>query len=301
VSAHFTTTDQSSPHVERFGLARCDVLPTAIVLVMAVLALAWNLDVGIEWRRPWVPLVPVALLLIAFFAGRSRQFAALGQTAFYSGLWMALMVLGIQLTYLANTLAFPLRDQAFERADLMLGFHWLAWIQFVDAHHWFSILQWLIYETNVVQPFLCVGIFTALGRRERNAELLTAILIGLILTIGVSALLPAIGPADAHGIETSFAPIIRALRSPHSPALSYEGIVSFPSFHTVMAILFTYANRGIRRTFVPFLVLNGLMLLTIPYCGQHYLVDIAGGAIVAAMAIAATRRLDYRVGGGSRS
>ena len=291
MSFPLTTAQRPARLHEGFGLAPFDRIPVAILVGMAAIAFFGNIGAGIPWQRVWVPFVPIGLLTGALAIGRTGRSRALAETAFYAGLWMALMAVGIQLTYLGNGLALPLRDTAFERADLALGFHWLAWVQFVDRHRWLSILQWLVYETNVVQPFLCVGIFVALGRRDRNAELLTAILIGLAVTIVVSSLLPALGPADAYGIETSFAPVIRALRSGHLTPLPYEGIVSFPSFHTVMAILFAYAHRGLRRTFLPFLGLNVLMLFTIPYCGQHYLIDVAGGAVVAGLAIAATRRL----------
>lgn len=291
MSFPLTTTQRPARLHEGFGLAPSDRISVAILAGMAAIALFGNIGAGIPWQRVWVPFVPIGLLTGALAIGRTGRSRAVAETAFYAGLWMALMVVGIQLTYLGNAMVFPLRDAAFEQADLVLGFHWLAWVRFVDAHHWLSVLQWLVYETNVMQPFVCVGVFVALGRRDRNAELLTAMLIGLAVTILVSSALPALGPAEAHGVETTFVPIIRALRAGTMPPLPYEGIVSFPSFHTVMAILFAYAHRGLRRTFLPFLALNGMMLFTIPYCGQHYLIDVVGGALVAGLAIAATRRL----------
>ena len=59
-----------------------------------------------------------------------------------------------------------------------------------------------------------------------------------------------------------------------------QGIVTFPSYHTVLAILFVYTHRGLRWTFPPVAVLNGLMLAAIPSVGGHYVVDMIGGALV---------------------
>jgi membrane-associated phospholipid phosphatase len=72
-----------------------------------------------------------------------------------------------------------------------------------------------------------------------------------------------------------------------------KGVIAFPSFHAVLAILFTYAHRG-SRVFVPVAVFNGLMLLSIPSEGGHYLVDVLGGIAVGLLAILMTRALPAR-------
>jgi membrane-associated phospholipid phosphatase len=72
----------------------------------------------------------------------------------------------------------------------------------------------------------------------------------------------------------------------------------FPSFHTVSAILFIYSHRPPLPSFRAILILNLLMLLSVPYAGQRYLVDMISGAVVAAIAIAAvrltTRRAEFQ-------
>jgi membrane-associated phospholipid phosphatase len=67
-----------------------------------------------------------------------------------------------------------------------------------------------------------------------------------------------------------------------------RGIVTFPSYHTVLAILFTYAHRS-RRSFPVFLIINCLMLVSIPSEGGHYLSDVLAGAGLAVVAIVAAR------------
>ena len=68
-----------------------------------------------------------------------------------------------------------------------------------------------------------------------------------------------------------------------------EGIVRFPSFHTALAVIFTYAHRGIRWSFPPVAALNGVMLRSIPSEGGHYLVDMIAGGAVALVAIGLVR------------
>jgi len=54
--------------------------------------------------------------------------------------------------------------------------------------------------------------------------------------------------------------------------------VSFPSFHTTMALVYIYGFR--RAGVIGWLVgaLNALMLVAIPFFGGHYLVDMIAGA-----------------------
>ena len=88
-----------------------------------------------------------------------------------------------------------------------------------------------------------------------------------------------------HDVARQYNP---RLRSGSATSLGYLGIVSFPSFHTAMAILFAVAHRDIWWSFPIFLILNVLMLITIPYSGNHYLIDVIGGAVIAACAFIGT-------------
>ena len=69
-----------------------------------------------------------------------------------------------------------------------------------------------------------------------------------------------------------------------------KGIISFPSFHAVMAVLLTRIHRGSRLLW-PMAALNAVMLLSVLSEGGHYLVDAIAGAAIAGIAILATARL----------
>ena len=68
-----------------------------------------------------------------------------------------------------------------------------------------------------------------------------------------------------------------------------EGIVTMPSYHTVMAVLFTYAFRRTGLIGYGIATLNLVMLLSIPPIGGHYLVDMLAGGALALGAIAVQR------------
>jgi membrane-associated phospholipid phosphatase len=68
-----------------------------------------------------------------------------------------------------------------------------------------------------------------------------------------------------------------------------QGIVSFPSFHTVLGIITAYALRGTRWLFVPILLLNAVMIVSTLPVGGHHLADVIAGAAIGCGAILIVR------------
>lgn len=272
---------------------RRHLLPFGLTAAVVAGALAWNARVGLVLS----PAPALFLLAAAGLMGIGGLYAALRiappvtEMAFYGALWISFPAFAVLTSYLGVSLRLPLWDGTLTADDAALGFHWWAWSQFVQRHTLFRIVQWFAYESFNWQPVAAVAIFALVRPGSRNRDFLTAVLVALILTLALAARFPAIGPADAFGIEAPWAPSFHALRAGTPGVLPYVGMVSFPSFHTVMAILFTWAHRGIRRTFPVAVALNALMLVAIPLNGGHYLSDMIGGAVVAAAAILVARRL----------
>ena len=81
-------------------------------------------------------------------------------------------------------------------------------------------------------------------------------------------------------------------RASPTPVLDFakaEGLVTFPSFHTTLAIITTYAVRGVRYVFAPVCALNAVVIVATLPEGGHHLIDLVAGALIAAVAIAVAR------------
>jgi membrane-associated phospholipid phosphatase len=94
------------------------------------------------------------------------------------------------------------------------------------------------------------------------------------------------------GRQTEDIVVLMSLRAGGAHTFSIDrlqGIITFPSFHTILSIIFIYVHRPPARSFVPVAILNALMLLAIPSVGHHYLIDMISGAAVAAVCIAIVR------------
>ena len=173
-----------------------------------------------------------------------------------------------------------------------------GWLSYVDNHPLLKFVFVVSYGSLLPQVLFSVWWFSFLRWDQRNAELLTNAMFALLLTTAVFFLLPALGPCvGAPACHDAYVEDLVGLRHGNLPSLDMmllKGVIAFPSFHAVLAMLFTYAHRR-APTFLPMAVFNGLMLLAIPSEGGHYLVDIIGGVVVGGVAILATSVLPPRV------
>jgi hypothetical protein len=269
-----------------------DVPPMLLVFGLAALALAWNVKAGLSFTMPLGVILagPAACFALCAYYTWVRKEPKIAQVALYVGLWLFYPAFGAQLTYLATTANFPLQDGRFAALDGALGFDWMGWARFVLAHPLFKAVGDAAYASCFWQPLAAIFIFAGWGPKGRNGEFLTSVILGLLLTVAISIVLPTIGPADSQHIRAT-GQIVEALRNGFKGPYTFIGIIAFPSFHTVMAILFTVSFRGHRWLMAGFGLLNLLMLSAVPFQGDHYLVDMIAGAAIAGVAFVAARLL----------
>lgn len=279
---------------QMLALPRHDAVAVLGVCVIAVLAFGSSAAFGLSFNPPLhlMLLMPAVAGLLAFvyhlWRPRENQ---LFQILVYSALWSLLPTAGTQLTFLASTAAMPLQTDLFAAADRAIGFSWFDWANFVRARPWLEWVTAKAYVSYAVQPYLALILIAYFGSARRNAQLMIATMIALAITIVISALIPAVEPAHAYGFKTPAWEAHEALRAGQRSDLPYVGIICFPSFHTAMAILFTATYWRMPRCFWPAAALNAVMLLSVPYSGDHYLIDMIGGLVVATVAIKLTWRL----------
>ena len=241
------------------------------------------------WRKFGFKIaIPAAVAVYYRVSARSNRLADIG---YYTTVWLVFSVLGCIFTYVAARVNLPLRDIEFAHFDALLGFDWYHWASFVVSHAKFELLLAIAYSTILPQTIGSVIYFSHIQRPDRNDDLLWTTMIAAMLTTVISALLPALGP-HFKGQYVEWSATLAAIRDGSASTFSLEhldGIIAFPSFHTVAAVLLVYSHRPPVPSFSVILVLNLLMLLSVPAAGQHYLVDMISGAAVAAISIVAVR------------
>jgi hypothetical protein len=209
------------------------------------------------------------------------------------------------LSYLFCALDYPLVDQQLSLIDRAIGFNWDRVFQLSLTQPASTILR-IAYASLLYQPIFLAGCFAFLRSKERLYEVFWILLVSALITMVISGFLPALGPAQALGLVEPLAKIqpdftgtlsdVTSIRSGIVTGVeihNLHGIVAFPSFHTVCAIIYMYGARKTRVGGAIFLV-NVVMLISIPAFGDHYLVDMLAGAVVALVSIMGVRLLTQK-------
>ncbi len=269
------------------------LLPVAMVASLALVTVLWNAHAGLTWEGPSLAALALGtcpMLAVAGYA-YARGAASLAAFAFFAYIYMVYPLLGVRLSYLVTTLDFPLIDRHLAGFDASIGFDWQAYANLIQRNGFISSTILTAYMSPIIQAIASAAIFSYLRMTGRQFEMLFTLALALFIVVAIYAVLPAVGPQSQLGRTLAFEQNIRALRSGGTGPFPYFGIVSFPSYHTVMAIVFTYSHRGIKATFWPVAALNGLMLFGIPVFGDHYAADMVAGSLVALTSIVLASRL----------
>ena len=202
------------------------------------------------------------------------------------------------LSYPLATTGFPYRDDALNAADVWMGLDWRTYLHFVNDRPLLSGLIDFAYRTMLLQFGILVVSLVAASQLPRLQQYALATALALSMTLVIFAFAPAGGTyAFLHIAQSEFsnlAPVTTADQLIHIDALrtgqqklinGMEGLITFPSFHTVWAILFMWGFYPVKQLRYSAIVLNLLVIASTPIEGAHYFVDLAGGAIVAAVAI----------------
>ncbi|MCX7125830.1 MAG: phosphatase PAP2 family protein, partial [Gammaproteobacteria bacterium] len=63
------------------------------------------------------------------------------------------------------------------------------------------------------------------------------------------------------------------------------GLIAFPSFHVLWAVLLTNTCRGEKRIFYPLACFNFILIISTVFLGWHYLSDVISGALLGVVGI----------------
>ena len=255
---------------------------------LAAVAALWMAHIGFVLNASWndgaFVSAAVGATLIAHGFG-SRRVSLMAE--YFTLSVAATVVFGI-VSYLAMATPGPLFDAQLLAADRALGFDWLRGFHWLEAHPPVSKVFRFICDSLVYQGLYFGILFALMEKKQDLRQMFWLVFVAGIFTSAGAALFPALGTYKTFALEAhgTFLPDMERLRSGHDLSFSLSkltGVVSFPSFHTTMALIYIYAFRRMGAVGWLFASVNIAMLFAIPYFGGHYLVDmIAGGCVMLA-------------------
>lgn len=274
-----------------------------LAAIMTVVEIVWarighfNLESG--------PYLAVAAYAGVFCAG-AIYYQAVRKEAHLSAMFIGIAFLAVFSNCFSVLNAFLLTvaghriDTILAAADRALGVDWHALMGFAADHPVFDRLLKMVYNLVIIEIMVLVVWLGCARRGDEIYRMCFAILFGATITIGFWTFFPSFGPYTIYSLNHSVEMRLDVMaNSAYEHRLLYllahgpgrisidqiQGLVAFPSFHTALALFATWYARSLRALRWPVLALNGLVLISIPIQGGHYVVDVLGGALVVALSI----------------
>ncbi|MCX5787956.1 MAG: phosphatase PAP2 family protein [Elusimicrobia bacterium] len=232
------------------------------LLVPLVIAMAYSIFARERWPR-------------ACFVLRNGGYYTLSVVA------MALLATGIQFTPFARI------DPLLAVWDARLHFNLVDAMGWTNAHPLLRSLLSVGYWSIEAQLF-CVPMMLLLVQDLRFTRvfvfsLLYSALIGYLFYF----FFPSSGPASFYASplfseqqRMTYGKFYAVHHFQPVPATD-AGLIAFPSFHVVWAVLLVYAGGWNRWLILPVGLLNALMIVASVLLGWHFLVDVPAGVLLA--------------------
>lgn len=189
-------------------------------------------------------------------------------------------------------LRYPLVDDALARADIMLGMATPAFVLAVAERPWLGDILGIAYVSIFPLSFATV---IWLGIRRQSAllwQFTLAFSAGIVGAAAISVFFPALGNIVHAGLDPLAGSRLPAGAGVYHLQAVYEyrdgtdvllelrkleGVVTFPSFHMIMAVAVGYAFRTTRLVVWPIGLWCALVAISTVPIGGHYVIDLLGG------------------------
>lgn len=241
----------------------------------------------------------VLMILLALFYSHWRKDARIASLAHSIAVFLTFTSVTIIMSYITVALRQPLIDDTLVTADRALGLDWVAAYTWVKTHPAVHTILFLAYVSLIPQMVLLILILNFFAMTARNWELMWLFMGACIGCLLFSATVPAAGAFGHFHVEEAQG-YVKAFMKVYNNDLRIiaeepvEGIIQFPSLHVALAIIYTYAARGIRFVYPLFIVLNILLFISSQSIGGHHFADLWAGALLALLLIMAARKIARR-------
>jgi hypothetical protein len=272
-------------------------LAIAIAAVVAVFTFAL-VRMDVAWLG-FTPIIVLSALLAALekYYGKNATGQRISLACGMIAVLIPASILAGAIAHASLRMGRPFVDQNLSAIDQAIRWHSPDVVIAFAAYPSVSSVLSMIYHSSLPVCIACALAIAVSGRAERAAEF-AWIYVLCILVAAVSAIFfPALGSTVYHGIEgisglpvdagNFHLPIVEYYRNDPSAVFSpgkMTGVVTFPSFHTVMAMVVPYALRGKGFVFLFAVSWASLVILSSVVIGGHYLVDLVAGCLCWAVA-----------------
>jgi hypothetical protein len=201
--------------------------------------------------------------------------------------WTCLLIVLFRIAVILSAqLRYPLRDDLFIKADQAMGFNVPRIMAWTAAHR--PVDPVLGRGYYLLLPLLIGAMLlpALLGKRAAAEQFVVANAIAFLASFPLFAFLPSVGPWYGYHfpgseIQKSTEATILALHSGVAKAAT-AGIITFPSFHVIWAVLSAWALWSIKPVRILAIAIAFLAVVSTVTTGWHYVADVIAGLMIAA-------------------
>jgi hypothetical protein len=194
--------------------------------------------------------------------------------------------------YLAARSRAPLQDEALAHFDRMAGLEVPAILRLMADHSVVKSVLAVSYDLLFPLMVFSVMLPAVMYRWRAAKELLVATSFATLLGSLMFALVPAVGPWIVYHYPPSAQQracqaLFLTLRTGGVHVLTPDdkGIICFPSFHVLLAILSCIALCSIKTLRIPAIVVTACVVISTLTTGWHYIADVLAGLTLAVAAV----------------
>lgn len=287
------------------------MLTVALAAACVDIFLIWYKSAALDWAGYIAILAVVSGLfaLGAFYrlSGRSDR---IGAAAFCAAAFIFYSLCMSLFSYLLLPIVGPTWDLELNAIDKVLGYHWPDVINWASQNPIANQVLLIAYMSTIPQFAALVVLLGLSGKIKKLQALLLSVTLTATFTICFWGVFPTMGttvlfqiPPSIEKLTAPFADTAYGkemlLMAQQGPGLispkEIKGLVAFPSYHIVLAVVAIYYAYSIKWLFPVYLVLNLLIMPAIFVHGGHHFVDLPAGMIVALAGIwLANRTMNQR-------
>lgn len=271
-----------------------------IAAALVAVDLAWGMAAGFQveilaYTR--IALLSLVLVAAGIYYQTRRGEPRIAAMLLGASFLCAFSAAASLLNYFLLTFHGPRIDAHLASADLALGFDWVRMMTAMADHPLLNQLLFVAYNSVLPQIALMTVMLGWSGNPEKTYRFCIAVAAGALICIAVWSVAPSFGAFSVY--PASFSQMTLALDGRYAQELvsllqqgpglinphETKGLIGFPSYHAVLALLVIWYGRGLPRLFWPLALTNVVVLVATPIQGGHHLVDVLAAFPVTALAL----------------
>ena len=148
--------------------------------------------------------IPILLILMAWFYTQVRPSERISNLSEDAAILIVFSHVGCIFSYLVSANGGALQDEFMVAVDHYLGFDWHGYTRYFLKSDILRIVSKFFYALTLIFVVFTIAWFSLTGKISRSREFLSTIILGAIVSIILSGIIPTAGGAGHYAPDSDF-------------------------------------------------------------------------------------------------